>query len=115
MIESIIISLVLTIIIEVLVAIGLGIKNLKEIVLIAFINIFTNPILVCIANITFLLNNYLFHIVVLLLLEITAFIVEGKLLKYYLGKKLIHPYKFSFYINLISFSIGIILNFLGGD
>ena len=110
MIESLVISLILTLIIELGVVIVLGIRNKKDLLLVILVNTLTNPIVVYFTNISLILNSQLILIAVIAILEISAFLVEGFLLKKYLNNKKIQPYLLSFLMNLISFSGGIIIN-----
>ena len=114
MIKSLLISLILTIIIELIVAILLKIRSQKDIMLVILVNICTNPVVVYIVNLSLLLQSKILHISILAILEIFAFLVEGRLYKNYLENKTIKPYKLSLCTNLTSFSFGIFLNIVMG-
>ena len=79
MILSLIISLLLTILIELSISTFLGIKTRNDIRIVILVNICTNPIVVYIANILKLLNNNLLYILTVILLEIIVVFVEFRL------------------------------------
>ena len=112
MIKSLIVSPILTVIIELTVAVLFNIRSKRDIILIILINICTNPAVVYLSNILLLLNNKTIHTAAVMLLEILAFSTEGAMLKNHLENKSIAPYRLSLCMNLISFGTGIILNAL---
>ena len=111
MIYSSIISLSLTIIIELIVSIILGIRSNNDIKVAILVNICTNPVVVYIANILFLYGNKIIYNVVVTIMEILVIIVE-----YILYKKYLKDYKKSAFVlslinNIISYSFGLIMTF----
>ena len=112
MILSLIISLLLTILIELSISILLGIKTRNDIRIVILVNICTNPIVVYIANILKLLNNNLLYILTVILLEIIVVFVEFRLynksLKNYKKSKFI----LSLVNNISSYMIGILINII---
>lgn len=114
MIESLVISLTLTIIIELAVSRLLKVRSKKDTILVILVNICTNPVVVFISNLALLLNNKIVHLSILMILELLAFWVEGLLYKKYLENKAIKPYKLSLYANLTSFSFGVVFNIFMG-
>ncbi|MCL2157273.1 MAG: hypothetical protein FWH54_04540 [Methanobrevibacter sp.] len=112
MIRSLVISLILTIIIELGVAIALGIRNKNDLLLVILVNTLTNPIVVYLANISMGFSPQFFHILVIAILEISAFLVEGFLLKKYLNTITVGPYQLSFLMNSVSFICGIIISMI---
>ena len=111
MIFSIIISLLLTLIIEVTITVLSKEKeNIKEIII---INCITNPIVVCVTNFFYYrYSNELITKSVLYFLEITVIFVEGFLFNRYTKKMKHNPYKFSLLLNGASFFIGEVINYI---
>ena len=112
MVESLIISLTLTLIIELFVAFLLGIRLKDDIFVIICANICTNPIVVYISNCVGLLNNAFIYWIVVAILEILAVIVEFIIYKNHLVFNKISPFAISFICNLISFGTGLIIFFI---
>ena len=110
MIESLIVSLVLTIIIELSICLILGIRKKSDIYVVLLVNICTNPIVVYIANCLKLLNNDLLYNIIIVILEIMVVIVEFELYKRYLRIYKKSPFILSLVNNTLSFGIGIIIN-----
>ena len=109
MIKSMLISLILTLIIEIIISFILGIKCKNDFIIIACVNIITNPLVVFTGNCVRLLNNELIFNIVLMVLEILAIIVEGTLFKIYLNYKEKNPFLISLINNGISFMLGIVI------
>lgn len=113
MIESLIISVVLTVAIEVTLSLLIGLKGEKNIETIIWINCITNPVVVGITNLIYMLSqNLIARNIVLAILEIVVVFVEGALFKKFLNNLKIKPYIYSIYLNGLSFSIGLIINFI---
>lgn len=110
MILSLIISLCLTIIIELAVSLVIGIRNKNDIKIIICVNVLTNPVVVYTTNCVKLLNNNLVYNIIVIIMEILAVIVEGKIFKRYLEYKEKNPFFISTLNNCISFSLGIIIS-----
>lgn len=110
MIFSLIVSLCLTIIIELAISFELGIKNKEDLKVVLWVNIFTNPIVVYIANCIKLLNNDLIYNIIVIIMEVIVVIVEYGLYKKYLEYKGKPPLLISSVNNIISFSLGIIIS-----
>lgn len=108
MIKSLIISLILTIVLEIVLSYILGIRNLKDFKIIIFSNIYTNPIVVFLANIVYWANNGMVYFCSVFILEIGAIIIEALLYKEYL-KTFKKPIRLSIYNNIFSFVIGAII------
>ena len=102
MVSKILLSLVLTLIIELTISIVLGIRG-KDILRIIFINIMTNVPLNIIVNLLYMRfdPNIIFYCVVPIL-EILVFIIEGRYFKK-LDNSIINPYKLSFLLNIFSY------------
>ena len=110
MITNLIVSLILTLIIELSISLLLGIKKSKDIIVIICANICTNPLVVYISNCLKLFNLKYEYIIIVIILEILAILVEFLIYKKYLQYKKISPLIVSIINNLISFYIGIIIN-----
>ena len=111
MIESLIISLVLTIILESFLAILVNIID-RESTLI-WINCLTNPIVVYLTNMSrLIINNTYITNLILIFLEIIVVFVEGYLFKKNLKDLKINSYIFSLYLNGLSFLIGVLLSYI---
>ena len=112
MILSLIISLLLTILIELSISTFLGIKTRNDIRIVILVNICTNPIVVYIANILKLLNNNLLYILTVILLEIIVVFVEFRLYNKYLKNYKKSKFISSLVNNISSYMIGILINII---
>lgn len=104
------ISLICTILIEVIVSIILKVKNKKDILNIVLVNILTNPIVVAIS---FIINIYIgikIRNISLIFIEILVVIIEGRIYKKHLEFKNINPYMLSLILNIASYGGGLIIN-----
>lgn len=104
------ISLAATIILELLFALFWGIRNKKDLLLLCLVNLLTNPVVVFIYYISKFYSD-LDLIVVVLVLEVLAVLLEGFYYKRY-GKMYRDPYYFSFFANVFSFAIGKIISII---
>jgi hypothetical protein len=111
MIKSLVLSLILTIALEILISYILGIRNKDDFKIVILVNIYTNPIVVFLSNIVQLINNTLVYYCSIFMLEIGAIVIEALLYKKYLKEK-INPIRLSIYSNTFSFCIGIILLYI---
>lgn len=111
MLKSLIISLILTIAIELFISVFIGIRKRNDIITIITVNALTNPIVVFIANILNTLGIVLYWTIVIIMESIVIFI-EGKIYVKILDFKKISGFKLSFINNIISFSIGLIIAIL---
>ena len=102
--------LFLTIIIEMIIGILLGIRNKKDILNIILVNIVTNPIVVTIPILIYLYFGYKYEIISLYILEIITVIVEGFIYLKVLNNKKINPFLLSLLLNLSSYLIGELIN-----
>jgi len=100
------ITFILTVIIEVLVAFGLGYKEKKFILAVFAVNLFTHPIL----NYFLLFFPYFglqSNLFLITFLEILVVIAEAKLLTYVFGEQKF--FKLSIIMNAVSYILGLIL------
>lgn len=102
--------LICTIIIEVLVAYILKIRDKKDILNIILVNILTNPLVVSIPIFMLVKYNYKMRIISLIILEILTVIVEGLIYLKVLKYKKVNPFIISLILNLSSYLIGEIIN-----
>ncbi len=112
MILSLLISLFLTIIIELTVSFIIGIRNKDDMKVVILVNICTNPIVVYIANCLMLFTNDFIYNIGVAILEILVVMVEFVLYKKYLKFDKVSPFAISLINNVISFSIGVIINYI---
>jgi len=110
LISSLLSPLLLTIIIELVVALLFSYKKKVEIITVILINIITNPIL----NFSIFINLYFSFIntnlpIIAILLELLVVYVEWKLLFYALQEKPKKLLLLSFTMNLCSFLTGVLL------
>ena len=102
--------LLCTIIIEVLVALILKIRDKKDILNIVLVNIVTNPIVVSVPTLMLVKYGYNIQIITILILEVLTVIIEGfvylKVLKY----TKINPFIISFVLNASSYLMGKLIN-----
>ena len=101
--------LILTILIETLVAFILGYRK-KDLLNIILVNIITNPIVVTIPvyfNIKYGINE---RNISLIILEIITLFTEGFIYKKYLNNKRINPFILSLLLNLASYCLGLFIN-----
>lgn len=104
--------LILTIIIEVIIGLILKIKNKKDILNIILVNIITNPIVVSIPVYINIKFGLLERNISLIILEILTLFVEGFIYKEVLNYKKINPYLISLILNMSSYLIGEIINYI---
>ena len=104
--------LVLTIIIELVIAIIIGIRNKKDILNVILVNVFTNPLVTSIPIFIYLKYGYNAEKVSLIILEIFAFVTEGFIYSKVLKYKKLNPYLISLILNLSSYLIGAVINSL---
>ena len=99
----------LTIILELLIALLLGIREKKDILNVILVNIITNPLVVSISTLFLINGGIKAHDISEYILEVLAVISEGFIYNKYLKYKKINGYLLSFILNLLSYSIGYII------
>ncbi len=101
--------LVATIVIELCVALILGVKKRKDLLNVILVNIVTNPIVVTVP----VYFNYVYGLqarnIVLYILEILTVIVEGFIYKKVLDYKKINPFILALILNISSYVSGLII------
>ena len=103
-------SLILTIIIEVVVGIIIGIRKKKDILNVVLVNMITNPI---VNIVPIVLNVYVSlkaRTISIYILEVIVLFTEGLIYKKVLNYKKINYFLISLILNLSSYGIGEILN-----
>lgn len=99
-----------TIIIELLLALILGIRDKKDILNIILVNVMTNPLLVSLT--TYITYNRIFNrILFIIIMEVLVVIIEGFTYKKILKFKKINPYVLSLILNASSYFIGELINY----
>lgn len=106
--QALVISLSLTILIEFLFALIVGVRNKKDLLLLILVNILTNPPAVLIYYLLFYYTTWN-DILIKIPLEIFVILVEAFYYNSY-GKKFRHPFLFSLFANAFSFGIGVLIN-----
>ena len=104
--------LLLTIIIEVLFFLLLKGRNKKDIINVILVNIITNPIVVIIPIYLNLRYGIIYRNISLIILEISIVLIEGFCYKKSLKYNKINPYLLALILNILSYSIGEIINYL---
>ena len=99
-------SLLVTIIVELLVAFVIKIHNKKDILNIILVNIITNPLLVSIMYVIFLKYGRNVQTILEIILEVVILVVEGMFYRKYLKYNKINPFLISFILNIFSYILG---------
>ena len=104
------ISLILTIILEEIFAIIVGIRHKKDLLLLLFVNAVSNPIVVLVYYLSYYYTTWN-SAIVMITLETIAILVEYHYFKTY-GEQFKRPFLFAVCVNMFSFSIGKMINFI---
>lgn len=110
--SSMIVSLLLTIIIETAFAAILGVRNKHDIKLVIGVNLFTNPIVTFSINLSILFFGHTGYIITYVLAEAFAFISEWLIYSKKLHFRRIHPLALSIILNGITLTTGLIISYL---
>lgn len=108
--RSLVLSLFLTELIELLFTYLIGIRNKKDYLLIVLINVVTNP---CVVLTAYLLHHYTtiltpFYI---LPLELMVILIEGLYLRTY-SESIDHPFRFACALNVCSYVTGLLISLI---
>ena len=106
-----IIALVLTIVIELLFALAVKIRERRDLIIIILAQVVTNPIVVLVSN-WCLYHAHLHPLIYQIPLEIAAILAEWKIYQTY-TQTISRPFLFSLAANLISYTIGWGLSLMG--
>lgn len=104
--------LLLTVIIELIIALILGVRNKKDIINIILVNVITNPIVVMSQTLLYIKFGYNIEMIGIAILEVLVVLVEGLIYKKVLNYKKINPILLSLILNALSFLIGELINLL---
>ena len=105
------IALVLTIIIETLIAFLLfKIKDKKDLLIIMLVNVVTNPLVNSISSYYLYNFGYKARAISMVILELSAFVVEALIYRKTLSNKKINPFILSLILNATSYLTGILIN-----
>ena len=107
LVHALLLSLLLTVILETGFFLLTGKKDKKDLLLVVLVNILTNPAVVLLYYITVTYTNWN-PTVIKIPLELFAVITEGYYYKKY-GRSFRRPYLFSIAANMFSFWIGVII------
>jgi len=103
------ICLLLTIIVEVIVAYILKVKDKYDFINIVLVNILTNPLLVSIINLISINYGTKLSNICLFIFEVLVVSIEGLIYKKYLSFKKINPFVLSLILNVCSYLSGLLL------
>ena len=104
--------LLLTIIIELIVALILSVRDKKDILNVILVNVLTNPVVVMTQIILYVKFGHNIEMIGIIILEISAFLIEGFIYKKTLKYDAINPFLLSLLLNASSFFIGELINIL---
>jgi len=104
------IALITTVLLETGFFLAVGKRDRKDMLLVVAVNILTNPAVVLLYWLAVLYTGFN-HILVIGLLEVTAFAAEGRYYQKY-GRTFIRPYLFSAAANAVSFGIGLLIQYI---
>ena len=104
--------LLLTITIELIIALILGVRDKKDIINVILVNVITNPIVVMSQILLYLRFGYIIETIGVIVLEILVVPVEGLIYKKVLDYKKINPILLSLILNMSSLLIGGLINTL---
>lgn len=110
MIKGMAISLLMTLILELLFALCLGIRTRKEIRLVVLVNVLTNPVVVFTTYMNYICV-FANTIVLTVVLELAAVVAEALLYQKH-SRMVVHPWLFSFGINAFSYLSGELIIYL---
>ena len=105
-------NLILTVLIELLLALIIGIKSKKDIIIVILVNLFTNPLVTIIPFIFNIYCGIMYKKISLIILEILVVLLEGYIYKKSLNIKKLNPYLLSLILNISSYGVGLIINYL---
>lgn len=104
--------LIATFLIEIVVAIIIGIRNKKDILNIILVNIVTNPLVSSISVYFYYKYGIIYRNISLILLEIFTVVFEGYMFSKYIDNKKINGFVLSIILNTCSYFIGEVINII---
>lgn len=105
-------ALIITIVLEVIIAIVIGIKNKKDILNVVLVNAITNPFVTIVPLLINLKFGYVYRNIAFYILEILVVFIEGFIYKRVLKFKKLNYLVISLILNIASFGIGEIINYM---
>lgn len=108
-VRSLVLSLGLTLLLELGAALVFGLRKGRDLLLVALVNILTNPIVVLVWNLTNLYTQVAPPRYLVAVLEIAAILTEGALYRLRLETNKWNPFVLSLILNAISFFGGLLL------
>lgn len=108
-IEILLICLLITVAVEVLLALLLGYRRV-DLVYIILANVITNPLLNTTINYVEITVGKTGRLITLIIGEILAVLIEGTIYKKYIKNNKLNPYVLSLILNLITLGIGLVLD-----
>ena len=106
---TMVVCLSLTIIIETLLAFIIGARK-KDLLFVVLAQVVTNPIVVTVPYLIFILFGYRNYLISIYILEVLAFLIEGLIYSKTLKSKKINPYVLSLILNVCSYGFGLLMN-----
>jgi len=103
--------LLITIIAECIIARIFKIE-IKDLIIVLLVNVLTNPLLVSISFSTGIFFGNIYRIIVTIILEILVVFTEGFIYKKILFEKKFNPYTLSLILNISSYIVGWIINYI---
>ena len=108
--KTLFISLMITLVLELLFCIVAGVRDRKDLFLAVLVNVLTNPFVVSMNYLTLFYTRWNRTLVVGVL-EVGAVVVEG-ICYDKLGRKIKHPYLLSLLANAFSYGTGLVINYI---
>ena len=102
--------LLLTIVIEIIVSIIVGVRDKKDFINILLVNVLTNPLVVSLPIFLMIRYGSRIRYISIGILELLAVLIEGFIYNKVLKYKKINPYVLSLILNLSSYLIGEVIN-----
>jgi len=103
------ICLLLTIVIEVIIGLIMGIRDKKDFLNVILVNMLTNPIVTSVPTYFLFFNSPLVSNISLAVLEVLTVIVEGFIYSKTLKYKKINPYLVALILNISSYLLGLVI------
>lgn len=104
--------LLLTILIELAIALILGVRDKKDVINVILVNVITNPVVVMSQILLYLKFGYKIEMIGIIVLEILVVPIEGLIYNKVLTYRKINPFLLSLVLNGASFLIGELINLL---
>ena len=105
-------ALLLTLIIELIVALILSVRDKKDILNIILVNVITNPALVTMQLLLYVNFGYKVELIGIIIMEILVVFIEGLIYKKELKYNAINPFLLSLLLNASSLFIGKVISML---